>query len=101
MIVPSLDLPLLHGEESLRENAKHPMRSNWVRYQMQLGQGERTGPEFEVYVSPKSIQEAQQSLQSDPMAYFRELGARYVVLGVQPDATQLLAQVRETVRAEN
>jgi hypothetical protein len=98
VIVPSLDLPLLHGEASLRENAKHPMRSNWVRYQMQLGPGERVGPEYEVYVSPKSIAEAQRELESDPMAYFRDAGARYVVLAVEADATGLLARVRDVVR---
>jgi hypothetical protein len=99
VVVPSLDLPLLHGEQSLRENAKHPMRSNWVRYQMQLGPGERTGPEFELFISPKSIPEAQQELASDPLAYFREFGARYVVLGVEADATQLMAKVRAVVEA--
>lgn len=99
VIVPSLDLPLLHGEESLRENAKHPMRSNWVRYQMQLGSDERSGPDFEVYVSPKSIPEAQRALQSDPMGYFGEIGARYVVLAIDADPTQLLGRVRQVLRA--
>jgi hypothetical protein len=98
-IVPSLDLPLLHGEESLRENAKYPMRSNWVRYQMQLGPGERAAPEFEIYVSPKSIRQAEEELRTDPIAYFRSVGARYVVLAVDADPTRLLGRVREVLRA--
>jgi pimeloyl-ACP methyl ester carboxylesterase len=99
VVVPTLDLPLLHGETSLRENAKHPLRSNWVRYQMQIGPGERASPRYEIYVIPKSIPEAQRDLESDPMAYFREFDARFVVLGVEADTTQLMAKVRETVRA--
>jgi hypothetical protein len=100
VIIPALDLPLLHDEESLRENAKHPLRSNWVRYQMQLDPSERTGPEFGVYVSPKSVADAQRELEADPMQYFRGLGAQYVVLAVDSDPAQFLSRVRRVV-AEN
>jgi hypothetical protein len=100
VIIPSLDLPLLHDEESLRENAKHPLRSNWVRYQMQLEPSERTGLEFGVYVSPKSVADAQRELEADPMQYFRGLGAQYVVLAVDSDPARFLSRVRRVV-AEN
>jgi hypothetical protein len=99
VVVPYLDLPLFHGEEALRENARYPARSNWVHYQMQLDATERAGERYEVLVSPGPIQETNRALETDALGYFRALGARYVVIAIDPTGHVALANARAAARA--
>jgi hypothetical protein len=100
VVVPYVDLPLLHADEALAENSKRPWSSNWIRYQMQLTDAEKSGPRYEVYVVPKPRLEAMQALTDDPLGYFREFHARYVVIVTGSEEIAMLAHAREALRRE-
>lgn len=97
VVLPYVDLPLLHGDVALAENAKRPWASNWIRYQMSLLPEEKAGPRFEVFVVPKPRLEAMQALETDPIAYFREFSARYVVIQVGDLDQTHLAKARDAL----
>jgi hypothetical protein len=100
IVIPYVDLPLLHADAALAENSKRPWASNWIRYQMQLTPAEKEGPRYEVYVVPKPRLEAMKALAEDPMGYFREFHARYVVVEVDSSEGTDLDRARETLRKE-
>jgi len=100
VVVPYVDLPLLHADAALAENSKRPWSSNWIRYKMQLTDAEKSGPRYEVYVVPKPRLEAMQALTDDPLGYFREYHARYVVIVTGSEELAMLAHAREALRRE-
>jgi hypothetical protein len=100
VVVPYVDLPLLHADEALAENSKRPWMSNWIRYQMKLEPAEKAGPRYELYVVPKPRLEALRALADDPMAYFRELGARYVVIEIGSGDEANLEHARAALQSE-
>jgi hypothetical protein len=100
VVIPYVDLPLLHGDAALAENSKRPWSSNWIRYQMQLRNDEKEGARYEVFVVPKARNEAIQALSDDPIAYFREFRARYVVIAVGSEEFTMLDRARDALRRE-
>jgi hypothetical protein len=99
VVLPYVDLPLLHGDAALAENSQRPWASNWIRYQMQLAPEEKSGARYELFVVPKPRLEAMQAISADPIAYFREFGARYVVIEVGSSEFAALDHAREALRA--
>ena len=100
VVVPYVDLPLLHGDLALAENSKRPWSSNWIRYQMELTDAEKVGPRYEVFVVPKPRLEAIRALTDDPMGYFREFHARYVVIETGSEEFTMLDHAREALRRD-
>ena len=96
ILIPSVvDVPLFHSPEALAENARYPMRSNWVRYQMRLP--ERAGTEGRrVLIAPGVAAEASAALRDDPLGYLRRYDARWVVMPVG----EHLARARESLARE-
>ena len=100
VVVPYVDLPLFHADAALAENSKRPWSSNWIRYQMELTDVEKTGPRYEVYVVPKARLEAIRALTDDPMGYFREFHARYVVIETGSEELTMLDHARAALRSD-
>ena len=99
VVVPYVDLPLFDGALALEENSKRPWMSNWIRYQMTMRPEDASGPRFEIFVVPKPRLEAIRALADDPMGYFRELHARYVVIDVGSPEDTGLGKAIEALRA--
>jgi hypothetical protein len=99
VVVPYVDVPLFDGPSALAENSKRPWMSNWLRYQMTMRPEDAIGPRFEVYVVPKPRLDAMRALADDPMAYFREFHARYVVIDVGSPGETGLGRALDALRA--
>jgi hypothetical protein len=82
VVVPQMDLPLLAGDAALAEYAKKPNRSDWMSLQSRLRPAQLLGPRFDLWVVPGIGAGGVELLQRDPLAYFTQFGARYVVLGL-------------------
>lgn len=100
VVVPYVDLPLLHADAALAENSKRPWASNWIRYQMLLRPEEKAGARYEVFVVPKPRLEALRALADDPIGYFREFNTRYAVIEVDAGLETNLDHAREALQKE-
>jgi hypothetical protein len=100
VVVPYIDLPILDGDAAMADNANRPWASNWTRYQMRLRAEQKLGPRHEVFLFPGLRLEAKKALEDDPIAYFRGLGARYVVLAATDNEDLAWWKARETLRGQ-
>jgi hypothetical protein len=97
--IPTVDLPLLHSEEAIADNSQRPWASNWIQYQMKLGPGDFAGPRRTILVIPPGSRaaDAARAIDEDPVAYFRDQRARFVVIS-HDDETPLIRKARQALR---
>lgn len=96
--VPHVELPVFQDELALEANANTAGFCHWVRYQIRLRPEDFAGTRFRLLLMPPSRREAYQALARDPVAYFAEQGARYVVFRLHGAENTVFDRAREVLR---
>jgi len=99
-VLPYLTFPLFYGPQSLERNWRASQHTMWLEYQRELEPGEWTGPRFEIF-HPRGKRAMIDALAEDPLEYYVERGARYVVIQQVGEGFKVraLPDTRDALRA--